>query len=120
MTRAKVGRGAAFEIDRCGGCGGTWLDAREWEALRRLGLHDDIHFIFSAAWQADVAREERERMRDQMLLTKLGEADWAEIQRVREWLLAHRHRDELSAYLLDGLHEASPRGNPKSASEASA
>ncbi len=68
LVHAKVGRGLPFELDRCGGCGGFWFDAGEWAALKRLGLHDDVHFVFSATWQADVAREDREGQRDSMSL----------------------------------------------------
>ena len=49
LSRAKVGHGANFHIDRCAHCGGIWFDALEWESLRALGLHDDVHFIFSKA-----------------------------------------------------------------------
>lgn len=34
LIRHDVGHGLDFHIDRCGHCGGIWLDAHEWEALR--------------------------------------------------------------------------------------
>src|SRR6185437_6632571 len=61
LTRAKVGHGVNFHIDRCSHCGGIWFDALEWESLRAMGLHDDVHFVFSKTWQAELARAERER-----------------------------------------------------------
>ena len=33
LTRARVGRGASFHLERCGTCGGIWTDANEWEIL---------------------------------------------------------------------------------------
>ena len=33
LLPGKVGHGHEFRIDRCGGCGGFWLDRNEWEAL---------------------------------------------------------------------------------------
>jgi Zn-finger nucleic acid-binding protein len=99
LTRAKVGRGLEFLLDRCGSCGGIWFDANEWEVLKGRGLHDAVHFVFSDAWQADVSRRDREAQHDRLLAQKVGEADWAEVKRVRAWLDAHPHRAELYAYL---------------------
>lgn len=101
LGHSKVGHGVAFELDRCGGCGGIWFDANEWETLESRGLHDDVHFVFSAAWQAQVAREERERRHQAMLLEKLGPDDLSEIQRIRRWLDEHPRRAELYGVLLD-------------------
>ena len=49
LTRAKVGRGVNFRLERCAACGGMWLDAGEWESLRAAGLHRDLHHVFSPA-----------------------------------------------------------------------
>lgn len=108
LMHAKVGHGTPFELDRCGGCGGIWLDAHEWETLKRHDLHDDVHLVFSSAWQADVARRDRERERDNMLLNKVGPADLDEAKRVRSWLDAHPRRAELYAILLDGAEGVAP------------
>jgi Zn-finger nucleic acid-binding protein len=102
LTRAKVGHALGFHLERCANCGGIWTDANEWEVLKSRNLHDNLHFIFSGAWQADVMRQERERAHEQLLRKKLGEADFAEVKRVRAWLDAHPRRAELYAVLLDG------------------
>ena len=99
LTRAKVGHGVGFHLDRCGACGGTWFDANEWEVLRARNLHDDVHFIFSAAWQAHVARREREEAHERLMAEKLGDADWAEVKRIRAWLHGHPQRSQLYAAL---------------------
>jgi Zn-finger nucleic acid-binding protein len=101
LTRAKVGHGVEFHLDRCGGCGGIWCDAGEWAVLKFHGLHDDCHFIFSDKWQAEVARQTRESGRQQVLIEKLGPEALAEIKRIKAWLDAHPRRRELYAYLLD-------------------
>ena len=103
LTRAKVGRGAAFHLERCATCGGIWTDANEWEVLKSRNMHDNLHFVFSAAWQAEVMRQERASAREKLLRTKLGAEDLAEIQRVRAWLDGHPRRAELYAVLLDGI-----------------
>lgn len=99
MTRAKVGHGVSFELERCAACGGIWFDANEWENLRDRNLHDDVHYIFSSAWQAKVLRERQELMHEELMIAKLGKADWAEIQRIKAWLDRHPHRPELLAIL---------------------
>ena len=99
LTRAKVGHGVNFHLDRCGSCGGIWFDANEWDVLRSRNLHDDVHFVFSSAWQAEVARGEREAAHERLMAQKLGETDWAEVKRIRAWLDGHPKRAQLYAAL---------------------
>ncbi|HWE03396.1 MAG TPA: zf-TFIIB domain-containing protein [Tepidisphaeraceae bacterium] len=101
LTRAKVGRGADFFLERCSHCGGIWFDADEWDTLLALGLHDDVHFVFSDAWQAEIARIDRQRQHDRLLREKLGDVDFDKIQQIKTWLDGHPHRVELYAILLD-------------------
>ncbi len=82
LTRYRVGHGADFVIDRCGNCAGIWLDSSEFELLRSMKLHDKMHFVFSAAWQADNVRADRERAETQRLTERLRDVDFAEIRRV--------------------------------------
>jgi Zn-finger nucleic acid-binding protein len=109
LIRHKVGHGVDFCIDRCTACGGIWLDANEWQQLRRRGLHDDLHFVFSAAWQAGLHREDDLTRHEHMLAQKLGAADAAEIRRIKQWIDAHPHRAALCAYL---LHASDPPSAP--------
>ena len=53
LIRHRVGYGTDFHLDRCGRCGGVWLDAGEWEALEKRQMHDDLHLIFTSSWQAE-------------------------------------------------------------------
>lgn len=57
MTKAKVGRGLSFYLDRCSHCHGVWLDQNEWENLKHMELHHQIHYMFSSAWQFSVRKE---------------------------------------------------------------
>ena len=57
MTKNKVGRGLNFYIDRCGHCHGVWLDQNEWENIRQMDFHYQIHYMFSSAWQHSVRHE---------------------------------------------------------------
>jgi Zn-finger nucleic acid-binding protein len=105
LTRVKVGHGIEFHLDRCPSCSGIWFDDQELEILKSRWLHNDVHFVFSAPWQAEVARRDREQQHEQLLRAKLGEQDLAEIKRIRVWIDQHRHRAELYAYLTEHLAE---------------
>jgi Zn-finger nucleic acid-binding protein len=100
MTRYKIGHPHSFSLDRCGNCGGTWFDGSEWEILRGGPLWDQIHLIFSPAWQNRIRREgQAEHLRAQFA-AKLGPDDFAESKRVKAWLEDHPHREAILAYLI--------------------
>src|SRR5205823_3023063 len=100
LAHAKVGHGLAFHIDRCTTCGGMWFNAGEWQTLRDRGLHTQVHFVFSAAWQAKLLREELSAAREQILRDRLGDGDLNEVKRIKQWIDSHPHRVELYAYLV--------------------
>src|SRR5581483_993243 len=112
LTRARVGHGVSFSLSHCGGCSGIWFDANEWEVLRGLNLHTNLHLVFSSAWQAEVAKQEREAQHDDLLRQKLGDADFAEIKRIKAWLDAHPKRAELYAVLLASVPTPPPAPHP--------
>jgi len=96
----RVGHGLTFYLDHCGTCGGFWFDAGEWDMLKSRGMHTQVHHIFSPAWQAAVAREDRAAAHEQTLRSKLGDADYDEGMRIKEWIAAHERRAELYAMIL--------------------
>lgn len=59
MTKARVGRGLSFYLDRCSHCHGVWLDKNEWENLQQFDLHHQIHYMFSSTWQLQVRKEKQ-------------------------------------------------------------
>jgi Zn-finger nucleic acid-binding protein len=101
LARYKVGHSLGFSLDRCGNCGGTWFDGNEWELLQGSNLRDQIHLIFSAAWQHRVRNEEHTRHLIELFEEKVGQKDFAEIKRIKEWLAQHPYRRELWSYLAD-------------------
>jgi Zn-finger nucleic acid-binding protein len=101
MRRHKVGHGVAFAVDRCGTCGGFWLDANEWTILKSRHIHERLHFLASDAWQADVARQEREKGHEQIVLDKIGPEDLEKIKTIKLWIEGHPRKAELYAVLLD-------------------
>lgn len=100
MLSYKVGRGVTFLVDHCTTCYGIWLDKNEWDVLERRKLHDDIHYFFSEAYQAGLYHAERETARQRMWMARLGEADYHEADKVREWLENHPRKSEIIAFIL--------------------
>lgn len=107
LIRHKVGHGVAFHLDRCFRCGGVWLDDKEWDVLQSRNLHDDIHLIFSDAWQNEVKRQEREEsyrqvvddILDQKLSHSCNASDAAQVKKFAIWMLGRPNCDEIFAYL---------------------
>ena len=98
MLRYKVGHGLTFTLDQCSSCNGIWFDANEWDALHQRNLHDEVHLVFSAPWQAQVRREDARQV-----LAKLY-ADWfkddyAKIKDVKAWMEQHPQREKILDYL---------------------
>lgn len=101
MVKYLVGHGMAFSLDQCAACKGVWFDTNEWETLASRNLHDDIHGIMTAPWQAQAVKEKTRRRLEEIYTSKYGPQDYAEIKRVRSWLDAHPRKHELLAYLTD-------------------
>ena len=106
LIRHQVGHGIDFHIDRCGRCGGVWLDAGEWEALQQRQMHDDLHLIFTSSWQAEVRRQKRTKAEEDLLVRRLGESDYEKAVETKQWIESHKKNDTLPAllgFLLDGI-----------------
>lgn len=102
MVKYQVGHGFSFTVDQCDGCKGIWLDRNEWDALKERNLHDDLNAMFTPFWQAQAQKENRRRHLEQIYVNRFGEADYAEIKRIRAWLGAKTNKEEFLAYLTDG------------------
>ena len=101
LRRFEVGPPLEFCVDHCATCGGFWLDAHELEALIAHGLHTQLHLIATEEWQNRLAAAKHRQAHEARLLEHLGEADLAELKKVKAWLDTHPRRTELYAYLLD-------------------
>ncbi len=112
----KVGHEVGFSLNRCGHCGGIWFDKNEWEILKSRNLHDDVHLIFSQAWQSSIRTEERKTVLDEILREQLGDTDFTEIQRIKRWLQNHPNSMQLYSYLLSGREDAKRVGSGRPAS----
>jgi Zn-finger nucleic acid-binding protein len=101
LVKFKVGRSIAFKIDRCSNCAGVWLDADEWETLRRRNLHDDLTQIFTDHWQEEVSREETRKTLKGIYRSKFGEDDYKKISEFKSWMDNEDKRNEILSYLKD-------------------
>lgn len=110
LLKYKVGHNVGFSLNRCGHCGGVWFDKNEWEIMKSRNLNDDVHYVFSEAWQSAVRAEEHKTAIDDILRKQIGDADLKEIQRIKSWLQSHPKSNELYAYLLS-RREASSKSS---------
>jgi Zn-finger nucleic acid-binding protein len=98
LVKYDVGRNLAFTIDRCGKCGGIWLDGNEWAALKQTKLHFDLHRIFSTDWQSQVRQQEHAKALDDIWKEQFG-SDYEELMRIKKWIDAHPKAAEMYAFL---------------------
>ncbi len=99
LRRFPVGSKVSFSLDHCGNCGGMWFDKNEWEILKSLGLHDDVHRIFSEIWQSQVRQEQHTKAIEDIYIAKFGKDDYRKIQDIKQWIQNHKLRSELVAFL---------------------
>jgi len=101
MLKYKVGRGTDFYLDRCGSCNGVWFDKNEWESLKTRNLHDEVHLIFSPAWQENIRRQSHAKTLDRLYEQKFGTEDYEEVKKIRAWLRDRPQRLALLSFLTD-------------------
>jgi len=101
LVRYRVGSGLNFCVDRSPKTGGVWLDAGEWEALKSKGLHDELHLIFTAPYQARILSEVADTRLEDRFRARLGAEDYQRVTDFRSWLRKHPKRRDIVAYLLD-------------------
>lgn len=102
MERMRVSAGPDFRIDRCVHCQNLWFDAGEWSALVSRGLAGRLDELLSDGWQRKLQTEKMRSARLQTLRQRYGDACIDELERIRVWLDAQPHRDELLSLLRVG------------------
>ncbi len=101
LSHKKVGHGVDFHLDRCGNCGGIWFDKNEWEILQGKNLHDDIHFVFSSAWQKQIEQDEIEQTQEHRFEKILGAADYQKTKEIAGWIKSHPNKSTILGYITD-------------------
>ena len=100
LIKFKVGHGIDFKLDHCNGCNGVWFDQNEWEVLENRNLHDEIHKIFTTAWQNEIRLEEKNNYFDEMYQQKFG-SDYLKIKEFKAWMDEHQLKTTILAFLSD-------------------
>lgn len=100
LIKFKVGHGLDFKLDHCNHCNGVWFDKNEWEMLASRNLHDEVHKIFTTAWQKEIGLEEKARYFARAYEQKFG-ADYARLKEFKAWLDAHALKASILAFLAD-------------------
>jgi len=101
MRRYRVSHDIDFTLDRCNTCHGVWFDRHEWDALKQHNLHRELNHIFTKPWQQRIVETEQRQWLEQLYRDRFGADDYAEIQRIRQWLTEHPNGAILLAYLTD-------------------
>jgi len=100
MLRNKVGHDIPFYLDRCSACGGIWFDKNEREILQSRNLDDEIHLIFTEAWQKDNRKKEHEVTLEKSLAETIGQVEYDRLKSFRSWIKMHPRKDLLIGYIL--------------------
>ena len=101
LSRKRVGHGIDFHLDRCNNCGGLWFDLNEWEVLLSRNLHDEVHFVFSSAWQKQVQRDDAKHVQAERLEKILGHEDYAKMIEIAGWIRSHPNKSTILSYLAE-------------------
>jgi hypothetical protein len=98
LLRYRALADVGFFVERSSATGGMWLDAGEWQALKRVGLHRHLHQVFTPAYQNHLRRMLTEQAFVAGLQRTLG-ADFATVAEFRGWLAEHPARARILAWL---------------------
>jgi hypothetical protein len=98
MSRYKVGFGFGFTIDRSP-TGGIWLDGGKWEALKGRGFNDEVHLIFTPAWQMKVRKEALAESVRASFAKRIGEDTFPRVREFKDWMKLQPKAREILSYL---------------------
>ena len=105
MARYRTGDANSFWLDYCPACGLVWLDAGEWEQLEQSGLSSYLDIILTERWQRHIQSNRTSTLRDDILRERFGEATFAEIQRIVDWLGNQANGRDILVYLSERFSE---------------
>ncbi|CAM3897445.1 hypothetical protein VA7868_00501 [Vibrio aerogenes CECT 7868] len=100
MRKFKISAKNDHRIDYSVPVGGIWLDKGEWELLKAEGLAGALNQVVTAQWQKKIREENAADNFSALYEAKFGQADYAKIRDIREWLNAHPQKADLRSYLL--------------------
>jgi Zn-finger nucleic acid-binding protein len=98
MSKYRISAEKTNRLDYCPHCDEVWLDDGEWQLVEGLAMSGDFARLFTQAWQNMVYVEVTEAMESGRLQSLLG-PDYARVEELRAWILAHPRRLEILARL---------------------
>ena len=99
MTKNRISTQIKSRLDLCGFCDEAWLDRGEWDLLKQLQLSRELPKVFTESWQRKIRQKISEEKRANRFLSQLGDSDFKEAERVRQWLENHPKKQEILQYL---------------------
>lgn len=100
MTKFRINGSQPNRIDVCTFCDTAWLDEGEWELLGALSLQTKLTAIFTDPWQQTLIKELANESKLERIKHSLGEADFNELMRIREWIDQHPRSDDIRRLLI--------------------
>lgn len=112
LIKYQVAHDIDFTLDHCGNCNGVWFDENEWQVLLQRNLHDALHKVFNEQWQNSLIKAELWQKQKKRYRQKLGDEDFAEVQRIKQWIDQHPQREVILAFLNRDLSELADPETP--------
>lgn len=101
MTRFRIALDLPFQLDRCGGCAGMWLESGEWAILRGRGVLTKLNTVFADSYQLQLRQEDARRQQEERYRTLLGDDALQRVQEFKRWGKAHPKWTVILAVLED-------------------
>lgn len=99
MTKYKIATDSDHRLDYSPHINAVWMDAGEWELIKKEGLAGRLNQVFTDHWQKELVSQESAEILASLYERKFGE-DYAELKRFRERLQNMPEKHEALAYLM--------------------
>ncbi|WP_028864021.1 zf-TFIIB domain-containing protein [Psychromonas aquimarina] len=100
MRKFKISSATEHRIDYSANAGGLWLDAGEWELLKKEGLAGSLNSVISQHWQNKIREQSAKDNFADIYLEKFGAENYTKIKEFRQWLDKQEQKADLRAYIL--------------------
>ena len=100
MTKYRISAQNEHRIDYSYAVGGLWLDKGEWELLKAEGLAGCLNAVVTQHWQRNIRQNNAQQNFAEIYEAKFGKEKYAEIKKMRAWLMSQDQKADLRAYLL--------------------
>ncbi len=99
MTHLRIALDILFQIDRCGGCGGFWVERGAWDICQARGIHTRLNTFLNDSWQHRLRQEEARFQQEDRCRVLLGQEAYERVKAFKAWAEQHEKRSVILAYL---------------------